>query len=123
MRMGFIHNALKSTLLNRFAALLVLAVVLSVTSSGQISIGAGVAPVNPPSGGFNIDGTLKANSAIGDWLDGSGAGGFVLGATGTPVNSATTFHLVDAVGTGDNVFAGGLKKNGNPNSWGWKTAG
>jgi hypothetical protein len=121
--MRFLQDSLKITGRGRTLLLLIFAVVLSTTLMGQISIGPGVAPVNPPTGNFNIDGTLKANTAVGDWLDGTGSGGFVLGATGTPVNSATTFHTIDAVGTTDNVFVGGLKKNGNPNSWGWKTAG
>jgi hypothetical protein len=121
--MRFPLHVLTSALLGRFAAFLIVALFLSVTSYGQISIGTGVAPVTVPSGGFNIDGTLKANGAPGDWLDGTGSGGFVLDGSGNPVNAGTTYHLLDAVGTTDNVFVGGLKKNGNPNSWGWKIAG
>jgi hypothetical protein len=34
-----------------------------------------VAPVNIPSGGFNIDETLMANATFGDWIDGTGTGG------------------------------------------------
>ena len=98
--------------LERILVLLLCAVVLSFNSFGQISIGTGVAPVNPPTGGFNIDGTLRANTAVGDWLAGTGSGGFVLNsdATGTAVNPVTTFHLTDLFGNGDNIFVGGLKK-------------
>ena len=107
----------------RLLVLLVFAIVLSTATKGQIVVGPGVAPVTTPSVGFNMDGTLKANTSAGDWLDGTGTGTFVLDNTGTVLNSATTFHIIDAVNTSDNVFVGGLKKNGNPNSWGWKSAG
>ncbi len=36
-------------------------------------IALGVAPINPPSEGFNINGNLQANTAHEDWLPGSGA--------------------------------------------------
>src|SRR5207248_4465295 len=60
----------------------------------------GVAPVNPPTGGFAIDGDLLSNTPTspspwaanqGDWYMGTG-GSCVLNnnATGTPVDSATT---------------------------------
>jgi hypothetical protein len=107
----------------RLLVLLVFAIVLSTATKAQIVVGPGVAPVTTPSVGFNMDGTLKANTTAGDWLDGTGSGTFVLQNSGTPANSATTFHIIDSVNTSDNVFVGGLKKNGNPNSWGWKSAG
>src|SRR5437762_1791633 len=92
----------------------------------------GVAPVNPPTGGFALDGDLLSNTPTspspfgpnqGDWYAGTdGSGGNVLNsdATGTPVNSTTTFHLVDpfASATDDN-FAGGDKVDDNPNTWNW----
>jgi len=69
-----------------------------------------VAVVNPPSGGFNIDGTLKANTAVGDWIAGTGAGGFVLqqaaGVWG-PVNSSTTKFSRDPYDNStDPIFTG-----------------
>src|SRR5687767_10438444 len=109
-----------TTGLERILVLLLLALVVSYSASAQIIITTGTAPVSPPSGGFNIDGTLKANGAVGDWLDGTGTGGFVLNANGTATNTTTTFHLTDLFGTGDNIFVGGLKKNDNPNNMGWK---
>src|SRR5207248_1025030 len=90
----------------------------------------GVAPVNPPTGGFAIDGDLLSNTPTspspfaanqGDWYSGAGGtGGNVLNndATGTPVDPAITFHLVDAqnIATDDN-FGGGDKVDDNPNTW------
>ena len=92
----------------------------------------GIAPVNPPTGGFAIEGDLLSNTPTspspfaanqGDWYFGvGGSGGNVLNnnATGTPVDSTTTFHLIDAFSSGtDDNFAGGDKVDDNPNSWNW----
>ncbi|PKP44879.1 MAG: hypothetical protein CVT95_10315, partial [Bacteroidetes bacterium HGW-Bacteroidetes-12] len=89
----------------------------------QAQIGSGIAPVDPPAEGFNIDGTLKVNSTIGDWLSGTGAGGFVLNADGTPANPGTTFWMKDNYDDGtnqDNVFSGAYKINENPTNWLWQ---
>ncbi|WP_035672729.1 gliding motility-associated C-terminal domain-containing protein [Flavobacterium sp. 83] len=83
-------------------------------------IGPGIAPVNSLSGGFNIDGTLIANTAAGDWTDGTGTGGFVLANSGVPLNSGTTYHLYDPYNNStDNIFGGGDKVSDNPNSMTW----
>src|SRR4051812_23907231 len=100
----------------------------------------GVAPVNPPAGGFAIEGDLLSNTPTscaglptptpsvcpfavnqGDWYAGTGGtGGNVLNPTGTPVDSTTTFHLVDPFNSAtDDNFAGGDKVHDNPNSWNW----
>ncbi|PYX13275.1 MAG: hypothetical protein DMG84_19695, partial [Acidobacteria bacterium] len=92
----------------------------------------GVAPVAPPTGGFAIEGDLLSNTPTtpvpfaanqGDWYPGpGGTGGNVLNsdATGTPVNSATTFHLVDPFDSAtDDNFAGGDKVDDNPNTEHW----
>jgi hypothetical protein len=120
--MRFLQGPLKLTGSGRLLVLLIFAFVLSSTLKAQISVSPGTAPVTVPTGGFNMNGLLKVNSAAGDWLSGSGGGGFVLNNNGTPVNSGTTYHIVDSVNALDNVFVGGLKKNGNPNGYGWKTS-
>src|SRR5204863_8634071 len=93
----------------------------------------GVAPVDPPTGGFAIDGDLLSNTPTspspfapnqGDWYLGTGGpvGSNILksDATGTAVDSTTTFHLVDAFNSAtDDNFAGGDKVDGNPNTWNW----
>jgi gliding motility-associated-like protein len=85
-------------------------------------IGPGIAPVNSPNGGFNIDGTLSSNSAIGDWVSGSGTGGFVLANSGMPLNTKTTYHLLDQYNSGsDDIFGGGDKVSDNPNTMTWIT--
>jgi gliding motility-associated-like protein len=90
----------------------------SLVLSAQI--GPGIAPVSSPSGGFNIDGTLSSNSAIGDWVSGTGSGGFVLANSGTPLNIKTTYHLYDEYNSStDNIFGGGDKVSDNPNSMSW----
>jgi hypothetical protein len=89
---------------------------------------AGIAPVNPPAGGFGIDGDLLANTptpGVGDWLAGpGGAGGAVLDGAGKPINPLTTMHIIDPFGNSgaDVIFAGGLKWFDNPANWHW-TAG
>ncbi|MFV8346098.1 gliding motility-associated C-terminal domain-containing protein [Flavobacterium sp. ZB4P13] len=89
------------------------------------SYGPGVAPVNPPTGGFSIDGNLQANTPIlgeGDWVAGpTGSGGFVLDNAGIPLVSGTTFHLTDKFNEAENNFSGGLKVNDNPNMETWVT--
>src|SRR5204862_1966865 len=94
----------------------------------------GVASINPPTGGFAIDGDLLSNTPTsplpfaanqGDWYLGTGGpvGSNVLNndATGTAVDSTTTFHLVDPFNsiTPDDNFAGGDKVDNNPNKWNW----
>src|SRR6476659_3833382 len=90
-----------------YASLCMLVMVLGFSFTGSAQIDKGVAPVDPPIGGFAIDGNLKANTPTspapfaanqGDWLFGAGgSGGYVLDGTnsGTPLNSSTTFHLYD----------------------------
>src|SRR5438874_3772874 len=92
----------------------------------------GLAPINPPTGGFAIDGDLLSNTPTspspfaanqGDWYHGAGGtGGNVLNndATGPPVDPAITFHLVDAQNSAtDDNFGGGDKVHDNPNTWNW----
>ena len=111
--------------IKNYLILSVLSVILLFFSAKTFAQpGAGIAAVNPPSGGFHIDGNLQANtptSGIGDWLPGlAGAGGNVLNAAGIPINNGTTYHLIDLYNSGsDNNFAGGLKFDGNPNGWTW----
>jgi hypothetical protein len=92
-----------------------------------------IAPINPPTSGFHIDGNLRANTPtinIGDWLTGPGgsgssSGGFVMSDAGVPVNAATTQLLPkDAYNTtADIIFSGGSKFDGNPNTnWSWTTS-
>jgi len=62
-------------------------------ATNALAVSPGTAPVNPPTGGFAIEGNLQANvsltgtnDGIGDWLPGvAGAGGNVLNAAGTPL--------------------------------------
>ncbi|MFV5700218.1 hypothetical protein ACM55H_17815 [Flavobacterium sp. ZT3R17] len=87
----------------------------------------GIATVNTPAGGFQIEGDLQANTPVsgkGDWLPGvSGGGGNVLTTAGAPVNALTTFHLTDLYNTSENNFSGGKKFNDNPNIWTWTNNG
>jgi len=113
-----------------------LGVAYAVTATGQSSgliattsftdaPSPGTAPVDPPTGGFGIDGNVQANAptaGIGDWVPGpAGSGGNVLTAAGVPIVPGTTFHAIDLYDSGsDNNFAGGNKFDGNPQSeWTW----
>ena len=93
-------------------ATLLLFSILFFSSKTIAQIGTGTAPVLKPTGGFAIDGNLKANTSVGDWLQGTGAGGFVLDGTaaGNPIDASTTFHLTDLYNSGmDDNFKAGLK--------------
>jgi len=83
-----------------------------------------LAPVNPPTGGFRIEGDLKSNTPTvgeGDWVPGpNGAGGFVLSAAGVPVNPNTTGLKRDLYSSGnDNIFTTGSKFNDSIGSLHW----
>ena len=91
----------------------------------------GVAPVNPPSGGFAIDGEMLANSPAansGDWMantnlaPGSGSGVFT--ANGVALEPGRTFRFLDPFNntSTDRIFAGGAKWVDNPGTWGWTTS-
>src|SRR5438093_8844844 len=107
-----------------FTALSICLVSLALLAKPSAAVGPGTAPVDPPTGGFGIEGNLGANvptAGVGDWVPGAaGAGGFVLTAGGVPVTPATTFHLIDLYDSPvDDGFNGGLKFDDDPNTWGW----
>jgi hypothetical protein len=87
----------------------------------------GTVDVDPPSGGFGIDGDLQANTpvtGVGDWVSGpSGAGGAIIDSSaGDPLDAykSATSKLQDEFDSSvDDNFAGGLKVDDNPNSWTW----
>lgn len=86
---------------------------LFIVSSGLF---AQLAPVNPPTGGFRIDGGLKANTPTvgqGDWVPGpAGAGGYVLTNAGVPLDATTTGLKKDVFNTTqDFIFTQGSKFN------------
>src|SRR5262245_38334467 len=115
---GVLYNSLK---------LLALIAVFGLCHSSIRGAGppAGIAPVDPPSGGFAIDGNLGANTPdanTGDWLflnTFPGLGGAVLDAAGASLNPVTTFHFTDPYNGDDVVFAGGQKWFANPTNWVW----
>ena len=83
-----------------------------------------VAPVNPPTGGFNIEGTLKANTAVGDWTQGTGTGGYVLQQTAGvwgPLDAAKTSFIKDSFNSTTDLIFTGSSFGDNPNSWKWTT--
>ena len=85
-----------------------------------------IAPVNPPTGGFHIDGSLRANQPTanaGDWLFGwGGTGGFVLNNDGTPIDAAHTGRRVDLFNNNsDTIFSQGSKFNQLINNQNWGT--
>src|SRR5207244_8480661 len=110
-------------ILNSLALVAILAVgELTARAAGPPE---GIAPVDPPFGGFGIDGNLCANTPganSGDWCavtNFPGSGGGVLNAAGVPLNPLTTCHFVDAYNGKDNVLAGGQKWLSDPNTWIW----
>src|SRR5258708_5652496 len=70
-----------------------------------------LAPVSPPTGGFRIDGGLKANTPTaheGDWVFGAGGtGDSVISYNGIPFNSTTTKFIRDSFNSNaDMIFSG-----------------
>jgi hypothetical protein len=63
-------NRRKQFLFSLMMFLLLNILFFSSKTFGQIA--SGVAPIDPPSGYFNIDGDLQANNTHGEWLPGSG---------------------------------------------------
>ncbi len=86
-----------------------------------------IAPVNPPTGGFHIDGDLRANTpqgGIGDWVSGpGGSGGFIFNNDGT-VNGGVNAQLVrDPYNErADIIFTEGSKFNADPSTWAWSVS-
>lgn len=75
------------------------------------SVSAQTANVDPPTGGFKIDGRLRASASVGDWVQGQGAG-YVLNNDGTPVNEKTTGLARDLYNSSsDSIFTSGSKFN------------
>ncbi|MCU7550519.1 hypothetical protein OCK74_15480 [Chitinophagaceae bacterium LB-8] len=109
----------------KYFILLIIPFLMAVNIYGQAVV-SGNAPVNPPVGGFRLDGDLKANTPAntGDWLPNTVAGatgGSVLTAAGVPIVNTTTYHRTDLYTNGDNIFEGGLKKDHDLNSYRWKS--
>ncbi len=101
----------------------ILVLSVAMTASAQ-------APHPGLASGFEVDGTLFANNpggAIGtgsDWLDGPGGPGTgVLFPNGTPKDPLVTWHFIDLITTADqDVFAGSVKVDDNPNTYEWKAS-
>jgi hypothetical protein len=113
-------------LISRFS--LVAVATLAMTTVLAVPPPAGVAPVEPPPGGFEIDGNLLANSPtanISDWVANTnlapGIGRGVLGANGVPLDAMRTFHFIDPYNdtSNDRIFTGGDKWLDDPTTWGW----
>ena len=106
-----------------FNSLLLFFILFLVTQRSDAQ--APVAPVNPPTTGFYINGKLKADSAdVGDWVDGTGSGGFVLQSAGAPpvwgpVNPVTTKFIKDSFDNAADLIFQGSSFGDNPNSWQW----
>ncbi|HEY9340841.1 MAG TPA: hypothetical protein VIQ23_04640 [Hanamia sp.] len=100
--------------------------VLFILLSCQITSGQ-VAPVTNPTGGFAIDGGLKANTPaanIGDWFPGAGGtGGSVFDASANAINALTTGKKTDPYNSGsDDIFTNGSKFNDYVSSLRWTSS-
>ena len=130
--LAFLVTLLKNNLRNfkfRQVSSLVIFAIFGFFLIGSANLQAQVAPVNPPTGGFHIDGDLQANtnplnSGIGDWIPGPNnlPGYFVFNMDGSPVDPVNTFRVIDAYKPNtDNIFAQGSKADGAISSWAWTT--
>lgn len=89
----------------------------------------GVAPVDPPSGGFAVDGNLLSNTptaGVGDWFQGpAGSGGHVfniVNGVAVPLDPENSFYRMDLTGNANlDGFTQGSKVNDDPNDWRWST--
>jgi hypothetical protein len=90
------------------------ALLLFILLSSQIIFGQ-IAPVITPSGGFDIDGGLKANTPhnnVGDWFPGAGGtGGSVFDASANPINALMSGRNIDPFNSSDDIFTEGSKFN------------
>jgi hypothetical protein len=94
-----------------------------------------LAPVTPPTGGFAIDGGLRANTPTaspfaadqGDWYPGTGGTGTsVFNESGVPIAPSTALtsgkaNPTDAFNGGDDIFSNGSKFNDYISSLRWTT--
>jgi hypothetical protein len=106
-------------------AILLAVLLFSFFQTKAIGQSARVAPVIIPTGGFNIDGSLKVSSTAGDWVQGtSGTGGYVLKLAGAPplwqpVDPATTKFIKDDYNSSSDLVFSGSAFAENPNAWKW----
>lgn len=91
-------------------------------TTGILAQPAPVAHVNPPAGGFNITGTLKANTAVGDWAAGTGSGGYVFQSNGEVNGSLTAKLIPDAFNSNSDLVFSGSAFSDNPNTWRWSAS-
>ena len=121
LRKGDRHYRVWKTVSDCFFGALKYSLVVFIFSSNLFSQ---IAPVNIPLTGFNIDGKVKADSAIGDWTAGTGAGGYVLQQTAGvwgPVDSESTKFIQDDFNNNsDKIFTGSAFSD-DPNNWKWTT--
>ena len=79
-----ILRILRSKLIVTTKPMSILVIILVTAALNYVNAQTGIVSVNPPQGGFHIEGNLQANipsANIGDWSPGAvGTGGFVLSA-------------------------------------------
>ncbi|MDT8394258.1 MAG: T9SS type A sorting domain-containing protein [Bacteroidales bacterium] len=92
----------------------------------------GVVPTMIPDGSFAVDGNLLARTPDsppfspddGDFLpndNAAGNGGYVFDLSGMPLDTLTSFHVIDGYDNADaNIFTNGSKFNMDPNNWAWR---
>ncbi|TAL42539.1 MAG: T9SS type A sorting domain-containing protein [Chitinophagaceae bacterium] len=108
-------------LFSKKSLLLFVTTLVFIISYGQ----AGIVPVNPPTGGFSIDGYLQRQGPGGDWLEGpsgSPSGTFLLTDDLSPLFTGAAFTwAIDAWNSNsDETFKNGKNRfNDNPNNWKW----
>ncbi|WP_439881407.1 T9SS type A sorting domain-containing protein [Pontibacter sp. MBLB2868] len=102
--------------LSMYLATIMLCSTASLAQTGQV-------PVNPPAVGFNIDGGLKVNSALGDWVAGStGTGGHIFESNGTVVPGLNARLIKEPYSSNsDIIFTEGSKFSSSPTEWAWTT--
>jgi hypothetical protein len=118
-----------------FLTLLLLSSFFTTGVFGQV----GTVPVSPPTGGLQIDGSLKRLTVHGDWFAGDApfnapSSSYLFNPNGTSPYPAllnnTLFWKIDAYtingtttgGTGiEDRFTNGSHLNNDPNTWGWDT--
>ena len=119
-----ILHILRSKLIVTTKPMSILVIILVTAALNYANAQPGIVSVNPPQGGFQIEGNLQANiptANIGDWAPGAGGtGGSVLSNVGTPIIAGTTYHLYDLYNNAsDDKFADNYNVSSNPNSWTW----
>lgn len=118
--MSIYLNSQQSVTLSQRANKLAQLFLFLMMLSGTCALAQTTVAVNPPSGGFRIDGELKNASTWGDWALGTGTGGYVFNNNKSVNGSLTANFITEAFdNSADFIFTGGSSFSDPISNWSW----